>query len=211
MALSVIFFHGLDRLRDFVDYRNIQFTSETKRDGHLSFLDILMQRARAHCDQNNLRNELDFLKVTFRQKDYSDPKIRRALNPPTRVPPPKAKPNAVAFVPHVLSIFNRISRVLSRNNKSVCLPPKKISSFLRPVKDDFGLRTRGAHNTPSECGHAYIGQRGHSVDIRMKEHRQHIQLDHSDKSAVAGHSIQLHNTSFLSNLQAYGSDHPERH
>jgi hypothetical protein len=56
-VFSVISLHGLDWLRDFIDNQDIQFTSETERDGHLSFLDILMQRARAHCDQNNLRNE----------------------------------------------------------------------------------------------------------------------------------------------------------
>jgi hypothetical protein len=40
--------------------------------------------------------------------------------------------------------FNHISRLLSRHNiKSVGLLPKKIPSFLRPVKDDLGQIRRG--------------------------------------------------------------------
>jgi hypothetical protein len=76
--IFVISLHGPDRFRDFLDHQNILFTSEAEIDGQFSFLDILMQRARAHCYQNNLRNELDFLNVTLRQEDYRDPQILRA-------------------------------------------------------------------------------------------------------------------------------------
>jgi hypothetical protein len=38
------------------------------------------------------------------------------------------------------------------NIMSVGLPPRKITSFLRPVKDDLGLRTPGVYNIPCECG-----------------------------------------------------------
>jgi hypothetical protein len=110
----------------------------------------------------------------------------------------------------VRSIFNRISRVLARHNiKCVGLPPRKISSFLRPVTDDLGLKTPGVYSIPCECGQIYIGQTGRSVDTRLKKHKRYIRLEHPDKSAVAEHSInlglriQLQNTTTLSTNPRY--------
>jgi hypothetical protein len=68
----------------------------------------------------------------------------------------------------------------------------KLSSLFCPVKDHLGLRTPGVYRIPCESGRVYIGQTGHSVDIRLK-----------DKSAIAehsiaqGHRIQFHNSSIL--------------
>jgi hypothetical protein len=82
----------------------------------------------------------------------------------------------------------------------VGLPPRKISSFLRSVKDDFGLKKPGTYSIPCECGQAYIGQTDRSTDNRMMEPQRHIRLEYPDKSAVAGHSsnlghrTQLHHT-----------------
>jgi hypothetical protein len=87
---------------------------------------------------------------------------------------PDDNPDSVTFLPYVGTIFNRISRVMSQHNiKSVGLPPKKACSFLRPVKDNLGLRTPSVYRTP---GKVYIGQIGHSVDTRLKEHQRHICL-----------------------------------
>jgi hypothetical protein len=100
--------------------------------------------------------------------------------------------------------------MLSRHNiKSVGLPPRKIASFLRPVKDDLGLKTPGVYSIPCECGQDYIGQTGRSIDTRIKEHHRHIRLAHPDKSAVAehsisrGHRIQLQDTKILSTKSRY--------
>jgi hypothetical protein len=85
----------------------------------------------------------------------------------------------------------------------------KISSLLRPVKDHLGLRTPGVYRIPCECGGVYIGQRGRSVDIKLKEHQRHIRLAHLDKSPVAehsvnqGHRIQFHNSSTLTTKTRY--------
>jgi hypothetical protein len=100
--------------------------------------------------------------------------------------------------------------MLSRHNiKSVGLPLRKISSFLRPLKDDLGLKTPGVYSIPCECGQVYIGQTGRSIDTRIKEHHWHIRLAHPDKSAVAehgisrGHRIQLQDTMILSTRSRY--------
>jgi hypothetical protein len=98
----------------------------------------------------------------------------------------------VAFLPLVHTTFNHISRVLPKHNiKTVGLPPRKLSSFLRPVKDHLALKTPGVYSIPCECEKMYIGQTGRSIETRVKEHQRHIRLAHPEKSAVAEHSINL--------------------
>jgi hypothetical protein len=85
----------------------------------------------------------------------------------------------------------------------------KLSSLLCPVKDHQGLRTPGVYMIPCECSRVYIGQKGISVYIRLKEHQRHIHLEHPDKLAIAEHSIdqghhmQFHNSSILATNTRY--------
>jgi hypothetical protein len=98
----------------------------------------------------------------------------------------------MASLPFVASIFNCINRVLVRHNiETVDFLPRKVTSFLQPVKDDLGLKTAGIYSIPCECGKVNIGQTGHSIEVRIKEHHWHIRLYHPDKSAVTKHSINL--------------------
>jgi hypothetical protein len=76
-----------------------------------------------------------------------------------------------------------------QNIKGVTLPPRKIFSYLPPVKDAMALRTLGIYSIPRECGRVYIGQSGRSIKIQIKEHNRHIRLAQPNKSAVAEHSI----------------------
>jgi hypothetical protein len=153
-------------------------------------LSTLIHRARALCDVECLQAELVLLKDVFKENGYNDRQIYRALNRRQHLPQPDNEPKAIAFFPFVGTVFNRISRVLARNNiKSLGLSHMKLSSLLRPVKDHLGLRTLGIYRIPCECGRVYIGQTGRSVDIRLKEHQWRIRLEHPDKAAVAEHSI----------------------
>jgi hypothetical protein len=92
----------------------------------------------------------------------------------------------------------------AKHIKSIALPPRKIFSYLPLVEYALGLSTPGIYNIPCECGRVYIGQSGRSIQVRMKEHSRHIRLAHTDKSAVAEHSInrdhiiKLHYTKLLS-------------
>jgi hypothetical protein len=85
----------------------------------------------------------------------------------------------------------------------------KLSSLLHSVKDYLGLRTPGVYRLPCECSRVHIGQRGRSVDIRLKEHQRHIRLEHAYKSTVVehninqGHRIQFHNSSILATKTRY--------
>jgi hypothetical protein len=173
-------------------------------------LSTLVHRARSLCDQESLHSELEFLRTTFRQNGYSDQQIRRALNKPARVASTPDKPDSIAFLPYVGTTFNLISRLLSRHNiKSVGLPPKRIPGFLRPGKDDLGLKTPGVYSVSYECGQVYIGQTGRSIETRVKDHQRHIRLQHPEKSTVAEHSInldhriQLQNTTILYTKSRY--------
>jgi hypothetical protein len=85
-----------------------------------------------------------------------------------RTSKPKDKPTSVTLLPYVQTTYGRLSKLLARHNtKSVGLPPRKISSFLHPVKDDLGFRTPGMYRIPCECGQVYIGQTGRSIDTRI--------------------------------------------
>jgi hypothetical protein len=80
--------------------------------------------------------------------------------------------------------------MLAKHNvRSVALSPRKIFSQPPPVKGALGLRTPGIYSIPCECGRVYIGQRGRTLQLRIKEHNRHIILAQPDKSAVAEHSI----------------------
>ncbi|KAJ4437490.1 hypothetical protein ANN_17634, partial [Periplaneta americana] len=69
-------------------------------------------------------------------------------------------------------------------------PPTKIQNLLRPVKDDLVLRTPGVYKIPCECEKCYIGQTGHTIMERCKEHQHSIRLYYLDKPAVAQHSLE---------------------
>ena len=95
------------------------------------------------------------------------------------------------------------------NVKCFGLPPWKISSLLRPVKDHLGVETPGVSSITCECGQVYIGQTGRSIQTRVKDHHRHTQLGHSDKPAVAerrfnhNHVIKLQETRIISTVPDY--------
>jgi hypothetical protein len=45
---------------------------------------------------------------------------------------------------------------------TVSLPPRKVTSFLWPIKDELGLKTAGAYII-SKCGKVYMGKLGVSL------------------------------------------------
>jgi hypothetical protein len=99
----------------------------------------------------------------------------------------------------------QISRLLPKHSiKSVGLLPRKIPSFLRPLKDDLGLKTPGCYSVPWECGEVCVGADWPFFKTRIKEHQRHIGLQQPDISCLAehsinlGHRIQLQDATFLS-------------
>jgi hypothetical protein len=55
------------------------------------------------------------------------------------------KPTLTAYITYTLTTYGRLNRILPKHNiKRVALPPRKIYSYLEPVKDALGLRMPGA-------------------------------------------------------------------
>jgi predicted GIY-YIG superfamily endonuclease len=64
-----------------------------------------------------------------------------------------------------------------------------IIQLLVHPKDPVGLKITGVYSVLCECGKVYIGETGHTIETRIKEHRRHYRLGQLEKSAVAEHSI----------------------
>jgi NH3-dependent NAD+ synthetase len=62
--------------------------------------------------------------------------------PPTQRLESQSRKTSPPLLPSVQATYRRLSRILAKRDvQSVDLSPRKISSFLRPVKEDLGLRT----------------------------------------------------------------------
>ena len=97
--------------------------------------------------------------------------------------------------------------MLAKHNiKCFCQPLRKLSTLLRPVKDDLGLKILRVYSLACECCQVYIGQTGRSVETRIKEHHRHKRLGHGEKSAVTerrfihDHLIKFKDTQILSTV-----------
>jgi hypothetical protein len=129
------------------------YRKPTHTNYYLNTKSTVVHRARALCDEDSLQAELVFLRDVFKQNSYKDRQIHKALNRRLHLDQPDNKPNSVAFLPTVGTVFNRINRVLARHNiKSVGLLHKKLSSLHRHVKDHLGLRTPVVYKVLCECG-----------------------------------------------------------
>jgi hypothetical protein len=109
---------------------------------------------------------LEFLTTVFKENGYSPRLIRRAMEPATRNAKAHDKPTSNAYILYTQTTYGELSIMLAKHNiKIVALPPRKIFSYLPPVKDALGLRTPGIYSIRCECGRVFIGQSGRSYQI----------------------------------------------
>jgi len=125
----------------------------------------LIRRAKALYVQDSLTQQLEFLTTVFKDNRYSPQQIRRAMERATRTAKTNDKLTSTAYIPYTQT-YGRLSRMLAKHKiKIVALPPRKVFSYLPPVKGALGLRTPGIYSIPYECGRIYIGQSGQSIQI----------------------------------------------
>jgi hypothetical protein len=103
---------------------------------------------------------------------------------------PKKKPTWITPLLYVQTTYSHLGRTLAKHITGVGQLPRKISSFLCPVKDYLRLMTPGMYSTLCEYGQVYIGHTGLSITTRVKEHHWHIWLIKSDKTP--GHQNPLY-------------------
>ncbi|KAJ4446753.1 hypothetical protein ANN_13450 [Periplaneta americana] len=141
-------------------------------------VESLLHRAIVISDINNLPAEMDHLRRTLQQNNYSRRDINNAIKQVTMRSntidlDSKQEPTKKAFIPFCGSVSHKISRILQKVNiKTIHKPQSKIRSHLRQVKDSQGLRTPGIYKIPCECGEVYIGQTGRTIEDRIKEHKR---------------------------------------
>jgi DNA-binding transcriptional MerR regulator len=122
-----------------------------------------------------LGKELEFLETSFRENGYSLKQIQQVFSRKEKTPRHNKKPNLTAFLPHVQSVSGHLNRMLRKHIiRRINLPPKKVFNCLRLVKDDLGLKALGVYCIPYECGKVYVGQSDCTIEMRVKEHQQHI-------------------------------------
>jgi hypothetical protein len=104
-------------------------------------------------------------------------------------------------------ISDRISGLLVRFNlRTVHIPPERTTHLLRQMKDDLGLKVPGIYINPYKCFTMYVEQRGCAIEVRYKEHAQHIhlyQLAVAEHSIEAGHRINLKDTTVFARMAGY--------
>ena len=131
--------------------------------------------------------------------------ILRAPDPISNMSKSYEKPTSVALLPCINTTYGHLSRTLAwLNTNSVCLPLKKISSFLHTVRLLGIKNTRHLQHPPRVQPSIYISQTGKSIGTRIKEHQRNTHLTQSDRLTLAEHSlkydhtIELHDAEILS-------------
>lgn len=87
----------------------------------------------------------------------------------------------------------------------------KIRQMLWSIQEPLGLQIPGVYKSLCTCETCHIGQTGHSVTVRWKDHQSHLRWGHVDKSALAdhgwkiGHAILFGQTEILHKSDHWGS------
>ena len=95
------------------------------------------------------------------------------------------------FLPYIHGVTDKNAKVLRRKNISTQFStPGTIRQSMRSVKDDIDKhQLKGVYKIDCSCGKSYIGETGHSLQTRLKEHGADIKNGRSRTSALAEHSL----------------------
>ncbi|PSN38650.1 hypothetical protein C0J52_21240, partial [Blattella germanica] len=103
-------------------------------------LSTLIHRAIKISDMDSLPDESNHLCTTFKQNDYTNRDINRALKRKKPSPDDQREdvPKIRVSLPYAGPVSNKIGRLLSRHGiQTAFRSPEKIKNLLRSVKDDL--------------------------------------------------------------------------
>ena len=157
----------------------------------------LTERAKRICEPKHLQAELRHLEKALQKNGYALSEIKRATHPRKITSVEKDTPvvNGKAFLPYVKNVTDRIGKILKKHNvKPIYKPTKTIQQSLRSAKDPRDpLSTPGVYRIPCTCGSVYVGTTKRSVKTRITEHKRNCRYGHTEKSAVAEHTLSQDN------------------
>jgi len=133
---------------------------------------------------------------TFKRIGYKEQEIKRAIEKAERKVlshEPKAQDqpqDGKVFLPYIHGVTYKIAKILRKKNIITHFSaPGTIRQGLRSVKDDIDKhQLKGVYKIDCSCGKSYIGETGHSLQTRLKEHGADIRNERSRTSALVEHS-----------------------
>lgn len=149
-------------------------------------LNTLATRALRVSDENHMEDEKSHLLEVFEKN--KGPPIKKS----------HYEYSLNVLLPFIHGTTDKIARVLKRNNVFATFKPlNTIKISLRFVKDPVNPKDmKGVYAIPCSCVIPYIGETGHSINLRIREHanlriREHaadIRLNRSLSLVVAKHA-----------------------
>eukprot|EP00253_Pinus_taeda_P032352 PITA_32352 len=155
-------------------------------------LNTLSIRALRISDSEHLNEEKKHLVSTFKSIGYKKKEIKRAIEkaeskllsykPKAQDQPQGGK----VFLPYIHGVTDKITKFLRKKNIITHFSaPGTIRQGLRSVKDDIDKhQLKGVYKIDCSCGKSYIGEIGHSLQTRLKEHGADIKNERSRTSAL---------------------------
>jgi hypothetical protein len=179
----------------------------------LVILNTLARRALRISDDDNLVQEKDHLSRFLKIIGYKDKDIKKMINKsPDREsngpkPPNNQPPDTTIYLPYIQGITDKIASVLRKKEiKTSFKPLETIKQKKKSVNDEPNhKKCKGVYKIEFSCGKCYIGETGHSFQIRIKEHGANIKTECTRTSSLAEHSfsskhhISLEDTKILAN------------
>lgn len=180
--------------------RYLNFASFHPKCHKISVVDSLITRALAICDNNSIKEELDFVTQQLMRNGYPKYFIKKRIDiqkGKCRYKNNQSKSSSQenakrAILPYYGSVTDDIAAYI-RDTTELELgyyPVTKISRFLNNYKDKLPKTDSGIYKIECEdCPAIYVGETGRGIQTRADEHRNHITNGNVKASAVANHVI----------------------
>ena len=145
-------------------------------------------RARALCDSQYLRSELQNIEEIFIENGYSRKEIRKAMkeNDPasaTEDHEEEPKIRGIVSIPNIPSFTRTFSRIAKQHQfRTTSRAENKVRDITSKARTPLGDKnTHVSYNIPCGCEeHSYSGETDRMWGTRKKEHRDKVRLTKTD-------------------------------